>query len=355
MRIGLHPQNPLEWTVVWAAEKANLIEMPMIHGICFGILGKVFLTASRLGIFEAAKDSTQTIEQIAQKTGLNPKSLTSTMLVLTYLGYFKYKSGKLALTRVARKYCLKDSPDNLYNYNIFTEVMVDWMGHLDEYLKEGKGLGVHGTMTDEEWHWYQLGMEYMATATSKQAPKMTPMPGNPTAMLDIGGSHGLYCVELCKKYPTLKATILELPEAIEKARPILAKFNMGDRISYQAGNALKDDFGENRYDLVLMSSLMHHFTAEQDIEVSKKVAKALKPGGYFVIQEFLRPEISANLNTRAGINGILTDIIFNISSTSNTWSLDDLKGFQSKAGLKHNKLNKFKAFPSFVQVCAKKE
>jgi ubiquinone/menaquinone biosynthesis C-methylase UbiE len=105
---------------------------------------------------------------------------------------------------------------------------------------------------------------------ARYVPKVTPMPSNPTAMLDIGGSHGLYCVELCRKYPTLKATILDLPEAVEKARPILAKYSMGDRIDYWVGNVLTDSFGENRYDLVLMSSLMHHFNAEQNIDVSKK-------------------------------------------------------------------------------------
>lgn len=346
MKMGLIAESPMDWIAL----KANMVPMPVIHGIMYFVYCKVLLTASRLDIFEAVKDSSQTIEQIAQKTGFQPKGLESLLKVLISAGYIGYKDGRFGLTRVARKWCLKDSPDSFHNYLRFTEMMCEWMDHLEEYLKTGKGIEIHEKMTTEQWQWYQLGMEDEVRLRARAAPKMTPMPEHPTEMMDIGGSHGLYCVELCKKYPTLKATILELPEAVEKARPILAKFNMGDRINYQAGNVLTDEFGENRYDLILMSSLMHHFSAEQNIEVSKKVAKALKPGGYFVIQEFLRPETSSNMN----FVGIVTDILFNLASTSNTWSMNELKDFQQKAGLIHFKVNKYQ-LPGFVQVCAKKE
>jgi SAM-dependent methyltransferase len=310
------------------------------------------LIAFKLDVFEAAKDSPQTIEQIAQKTKLHPRGLRSLMNILISGDYFKYKYGKFTLTKLAKKWCLKESPHNVYNQVIYqNEIWWNEMNNLEEFLKTGKGLEVHDTFTEEEWNIYQLAMEDDARITARAARKMTPMPSNPAEMLDIGGSHGLYCVELCKKHPTLKATILELPQAVEKARPILAKYNMGDRINYWAGDALTDEFHENRYDLILMSSLMHHFSAAQNIAVSKKVAKALRPGGYFVIQEWLRPETSNRMETI----GIVMDMYFNLTSTTGLWSLNELKDFQEKAGLIHYKVNKFMGMPSFVQVCAKKE
>ena len=346
----IHTDNPIEWIAL----KANLIPMPMLHGYWFDLVSKTVTAASRLEVFEAIKDTPQTLEQIAEKTGLNPKGLESLLKMLIITDYIKYRDGKFSLTRMSQKWCPKDSPDGLHDYLKFCSVMNKWGEHIDEYLKTGVGLGVHSTMNEEEWHYYQLAMEAMARITAKAAPGMMPIPRNPTEMLDIGGSHGLYCVEMCKKYPTLKATILELPEAIAKAEPILAKFSMGNRVVYQAGNALTDDFGENRYDLVLMSSLMHHFTAEENIEVSKKVAKALKPGGYFIIQEWGKPDLSRKLSKAKDYMGALTDMMFNFMSTSETWSLEALKGFQQKAGLKHHKVKTFMQMPGFTQVCAKK-
>ena len=341
-------ENPVEWI----AAKANLIPMPLTHVVAYGVYSKSLIAALKLDIFEAVKGSPQTAEQIADKTGLHPKTLPGLMNVLTTLDYFKYKNGKYSLTKIARKWCLKDSPDSMYTSARYYEIICDYMSYLEEYLKTGKGIGVHETMTEEEWENYQIGMEDMAKLTAKSAPGMIPMPSNPTAMLDIGGSHGLYCVELCKKYPTLKATILDLPEAVAKAQPLLVKYNMGDRIVYQPGNALTDDFGENKYDLVLMSSLMHHFSAEDNVMVSKKVASALKPGGYFVVQEYIRPQKPSTSSSE--LVGILTDILFNITSTSNTWSVNDIKDFQQQAALTYHKTSKYMAMP-FVQVCARKE
>jgi ubiquinone/menaquinone biosynthesis C-methylase UbiE len=335
----------------WIALKANLVPFPLGAGTS-SLLSKATLVAIKLDVFEAAKDFPQTIEHIAQRTKLHPRGLRSLMNILTSLGYFRYKDGKFGLTKRSKKWCLKDSPNNVYNQlRYLNEIWWNEMNYLEEFLKTGRGLEVHDTYTEEQWNWYQHGQRDQARETARAAPKMTPMPSNPTEMLDIGGSHGLYCVGLCKKYPTLKATILDLPQAVEKARPILAKFDMGDRIDYWIGNALKDDFGENRYDLILMSSLMHHFSSEQNIAVSKKAAKALKPGGYFVIQDWLRPETSSKMEQI----GLIMDMYFNLTSTTGLWSLDELRDFQQKAGLAHYKVNKFMGMPSFVQVCAKKQ
>jgi SAM-dependent methyltransferase len=348
MKIGPKPQNLMEWIAI----KANLMPAPQAAGV-WALSAKALLLAFKLDVFEAAKDSPQTVQQIAHRTGLHPRGLAPLMNILTLYDYFRYKDGKFGLTKLAKKWCLRESPDNMANsmrYN--NEIFWNEMNYMEEFLKTGKGLEVHDNYyTEEQWDWYQLSQYDWAKMTARSVPKVTPMPSNPAEMLDIGGSHGLFSVELCKEYPTLKATILDLPEAVEKARPILEKTNMGDRVSYWIGNALTDDFGEDRYDLILMSSLAHHFSSEQNMVVSKKAAKALKPGGYFVMQDWLRQEPSSRMD----LSAIAMDMYFNLTSTTGTWTLDEIKGFQEKAGLTHYKVNRFMGMPSYAQVCAKKE
>ena len=341
-----HPENLMEWL----AFKANMVPLPFEDGFCTVLISKAFNTALKLDIFETMKDSPQTIEQIAEKAELNPKALSGLLNVLTIPGYIRYRNGKYEITKVTRKWCLKDSPDTLYRSAGHFELECAWVDHLDEYLKTGKGIGIHDSMTEEEWNDYQIGMEDTARITATTAAKKTPIPANPTAMLDIGGSHGLYSVELCKRYPSLKATILELPEAVAKAEPLLASHNMGDRIVFRAGNAVTDDLGENQYDLVMMSSLMHHLSREDNIEVSRKITRALKSGGYFAVQEYIQPAAPASKH----FVSLLLDLVYNISSTSNTWTLDEIREFQRQAGLKEDKTYKFMQMPGFTQVCAKK-
>jgi SAM-dependent methyltransferase len=275
------------------------------------------------------------------------------MSMLTLHGYFRYRDGKFGLTKLSRKWCLGESPYSLNNQlRYLNEIFWDEMNYLEEYLRTGQGLEVHEDYyTEEQWDWYQLGQYDQAKLAARSASNMIPTPRDPAEMLDIGGSHGIYSVELCKKHPTLRATILDLAQAVEKARPILEESNMGDRIRFWIGNALTDDFGENRYDLILMSNLAHHFSSEQNTAVAQRAAKALKTGGYFIIQDFVRREPSSRMDEM----GLALDMYFNLTSTAGTWSLDEMKGFQEKAGLTHYKVNRFMEMPSLVQVCAKKE
>jgi SAM-dependent methyltransferase len=346
MKLDAKPQNPLEWVAL----KAGLMPIPLLHTQLAFVLSKAVLDAYELQVFEAAKAKPLSLEAFAAATQLDPRALKSLLNVLISAGYFSYRNGQYALTKMARKWCLRDSPQSLYDQQLFNQVCWNWMVELKDFLKTGKGLQYHDTFGPHEWELYQKGMASVSAESAKATQKSAPKMQNPTQMLDIGGSHGLFSLEWVNRYPSLKATILDLPSAVEKARPLLEAQYKGSNIQYQPGNALTDDFGEGKYDIILLSSLMHHFSKAQNDAVLQKVAKALKPGGYFIIHEFLRPEPSSNME----MVGTLLDLFFNLSSTSGNWSKDELIGFQTRAGLNHLKVNKFMTLPGYVQVVAQK-
>jgi ubiquinone/menaquinone biosynthesis C-methylase UbiE len=347
MKLSPKAQNLPEWLAL----RADLVPVPLAHThICF-MLSKAVLSAFSLNVFEAFKNGSQSVEEASHKLNLEKKALTSLLNVLITSGYFKFNSGKYELTRHAKKWCLQSSKFSLYDQQRFNEVCWKWMDHLPDFLRTGKGLQYHETMNDSEWDLYQRGMESVATGTAESAIRMAPTMKDPERMLDIGGSHGLYSSLFCKKYPALQATILDLPPAVDKAEPLLKKNYSGSNIHYVKGNVLTDDLGEDRYDLIFISSLMHHFSAEQNMEVSKKVSRALKRGGYFIIQEFLRPETGNNME----MVGAVLDLFFNLSSTSGNWSAEELTGFQSVAELKPIRIKKFRMLPGFVQAIAQKK
>jgi ubiquinone/menaquinone biosynthesis C-methylase UbiE len=193
-------------------------------------------------------------------------------------------------------------------------------------------------------------MMNIASLAASSIMKLAPELHNPTRMLDVGGAHGLFSLEYVKKYPLLKATILDLPAAVEKAEPLLRNIYKGNNIEYRSGNALTDNLGEEEYDIILVASLMHHFTKEQNYEVSKKIARALKKGGYFIIHEFLRPRVSQNME----ITATVMDLFFSLSSTGGNFGAAAYIDFQERSGLKHIAIKKFMTIPGLVQVIAQK-
>lgn len=346
--MGIVPQNVLEW----AALQAGLVPKPLAYAHLGFMMSKFLLEAVDKGVFEAIGYNKLSLNEIAASCQLNKKALQSLLGVLASMNLVDTKNDLFFLTRQSKKWLLKDSPGSMYWLLMFdNRVCFKWMDCVGDFLETGKGLQYHDTFTGDDWFYYQKAMEAAATATSKEARRKLQAPPGAVKMLDIGGAHGLYSVELCKKYPGLTSHVLDLAPAVEKARPILQKFNMGTAVQHIAGDILTFDPGKDQYDFVLMASLAHHFTAEENLAVAQKVYNALKPGGYFTIIEVLRHNtIKLNGDMLSNIG----NMFFALSSTSGTWSLNEIKGWLHSARFSYHKKRTFLSIPGYVAVTGKK-
>ncbi len=126
---------------------------------------------------------------------------------------------------------------------------------------------------------------------------------------------------------------------------------MGERVTYQPGNILTDEIGFEVYDVILLASVAHHFTAAENLAVAQKAFKALKPGGIFTIMEVLRND---KIVFDGDMLGALGDFFFALSSTSGTWSLHEIMQWQKDTGFTPLKKASFLSIPGFVAVTGKK-
>lgn len=347
MQLTISPDNLLEWLAL----RTNQVAVPILHVQIMPVLAKAVLEAADKGVFEAARSGPQTLDQLNAGLHLNRKALGELMGLLTAMNYFTFTNEQFSLTPMARKYALADNDQSVHGMMVFNNRVVwDWISQLGTYLETGEGVHYHDKLTPDEWRYYQ---EAMVAASNTEAPEFgrrAPVSKSATTMLDIGGSHGQHSAALCRKIPTLSSVILDLPDAIEQAAPLVAKQNMGDRIRQQAGNALTDDFGQAQYDIVLLSSLAHHFTPEQNQLVANKVARALKPGGVFIVNEFIRPEIGA----KPELLGSSTDLFYGLSSTAGNYSVAEIQAWQQQAGLRLHKVIRYRTVPGRAMVVGQK-
>lgn len=347
MQLRVFPDSLKEWIAL----RLNLVPMPLLHAQVLPVISRAVLEAVDAGVFEAIENGHDTTEQVAEKCGLDPRATGQLLGVLTSVHYLHFKQGTYRLTKITRKWILPDSPDTVRDLAIYNNRVVwPWLEKMGEYLKTGKGLQYHDKMQADDWELYQRGMWAGAISEAKEFAKNVPMPSNATRMLDIGGAHGLHSVEACRRYPALTSTILDLPAAVEKAAPLLAKQDMGARVTHQPGNILTDSLPDDTYDLILMSSVAHHFTKEQNILVAQKVAKALRSGGVFIINEFIRPDPQA----APELVGSSTDLFFGLTSTSGNWSVAEINAWQRVAGLTPLRPIGYRAIPGRFQVGARK-
>jgi SAM-dependent methyltransferase len=337
MKLGGVPENPIERVVL----ALGLAPQPLLDTHIAMLLARAVMEGSRLGVYEALKDEPLTASEVAARCGCQVTSLKKLLDALTGCEYLRFGAGRYSLAPVARKWLLPDAPQSLHDKMVFQLREWDYIEHVGEFVRTGKPFNFHSTMTSDEWGLYQRGMRATASTWVGEVARRTPVPKGARDMLDIGGSHGHLSAAICRRHPGLRSVVLDLAEAIEHAAPILAEAGMGERVVHQVGNALTDDLGTEAWDAVFVANLVHHFDDATNRALAKKIARSLRPGGVFVIQELFRPR-SPN---EAGQIGALLDLYFALTSEAGTWSFKEMADWQREAGLKPLKPIKFTTAP----------
>jgi SAM-dependent methyltransferase len=338
----------------------NLIERVLI---AFGVVpvtlidthmsfmrARAIMVGVKLGIFDVLASGALTAADVTSRCGTSLAGTEKLMNALVGCGYLRFARGTYELSAVARKWVTTDSPQSLRDKVLFEFIEWTLVEHFEDFVRTGQPLDIHSRTSEEEWGLYQRGMRALSGLVAPEIVRRTPMHGGASAILDIGGSHGYISVAMCRRYANLRAEILDLPAAIAHAAPILAKEGMGNRVVHRAGDALTDDFGTNKWDLVFVSQLLHHFNETTNREFARRVARALKPGGVFVILELTRPSSPQD----AGQVGALLDLYFALTSQSGTWSIEEMSAWQRDAGLLPQKPIRLRTMPGAVEVVAVK-
>ncbi len=328
MKIGVIPENVFEWLAL----ALGYVPTPLIEiggGIIFI---RALMVATKLNLFEALASESLSTQEVAARCATDPEATQKLLNALVTMGYLCKNRELYALTPFARKWLLKEAPHSLHDFVVYEFVDWEWVTHMEDFIRTGKPVLMHEQMSSDDWKFYQYGMRSIANLVAPKVAKRIPMPRGARNMLDIGGSHGCYSVEICRHYQNLNAVILDLPEAVEFAAPLLVKAGMGDRVRHKAGNVLTDDLGTDVYDLILISNLVHHFDEATNRKLVERTAQALKPGGYLVVQEYVMTNpYSLNKSGQALVG--LWNLFYALTSNSSIWNFPEIASWQQEAGL----------------------
>lgn len=324
MRLGVIPDNLFERLGLML----GLAPVPLAETHLAFMLARTIMIATRLGVFDALRDKPSAAKELSEALDIHPRATEQLLNALVGSDYLKLAGDRYALTKKSRRWLL-DEPGSLRDKMLLQFLEWEWFEHVEAYVKTGEHLDVHKRAGDEDWRLYQRGMRSAMEPFAHEVVKRLELPPNPSRMLDIGGSHGYWSVALCRRFATLSSTILELPQAIEHAAPILAREGMGDRVVHRAGNALEDDLGRTEYDLILIANLVHHFTDAQNRELAQRCATALLPGGVLAVFDTFRLDPRKQMSQP----GSLFELYFGMTSASGTWPPGTIAGWQREAGL----------------------
>ncbi len=283
---------------------------------------RVLITANNFRVFDYLK-SPKTSDEIALSINADTRAVAMLLDALTGLGLLKKSFNKYINTKISTRFLCFNSP--YYQGNIIKHADAIWRNwtELDNVIKTGKPARV---FYDQEA--FIRGMHDISKIKAAKIIKLINLK-NVKKALDLGGGPGTYSIEMAKK--GISVSLFDLPETVQIAKKILKEQNqIIPNLKFIEGDFLTDDIGKD-YDLIFISQILHAFSAEDNLKILEKSAKALKKSGRLVIQDFIIDK-TRTIPTKSAL--------FSINMLVNTeggrcYSSDEIKKWLNDVNLKN--------------------
>jgi len=108
-------------------------------------------------------------------------------------------------------------------------------------------------------------------------------------MLDIGAGAATYTIAFLKQNPLMSAVLFDLPEVVPLAERRINDEGLRERVELVAGDFYEDELPSG-CDLALLSAIIHQNSPEKNLDLYRKVRRALAPGGVLLIRDHIMSE-----------------------------------------------------------------
>ena len=210
------------------------------------------------------------------------------------LGLLEKSDGRYRNTPISEAYLVRGKP----------HYFGGWVEMADKRLYAGWGKLTEALHTNRPTTWTRPCIPRSSTPRTRSACPLlggNALLSNMTArklgeavdfsrfqrLLDIGGGSGAYDIELCRRYPQLRATVFDLPYVAEIAAGKIAEAGLSGRIRTAPGDFFGAAPFPEGHDVHLLSMILHDWDEAKDRALLRRSYEALPSGGAVVISELL--------------------------------------------------------------------
>lgn len=235
----------------------------------------------------------QTAEEIAREASTDPRATRIVLDSLPALSLVEKRDGRYFLTPTAEVFLVRGKPSYVGDFRHVALALWDGMANLKESLKTGKPLSRLDTGGElQVWEKLVLGIIVIAEPAAKalcDALKVgTERKG--MSVLDIAGGSSIFGMTILSRDPSAQVTQLDWPNVNAVAKKLNKERGLEGKIRFIDGEHHSAKIEESHYDLVLASNFCRFESPSGNQKLFAKAYAALKPGGIFVVNDFLPNE-----------------------------------------------------------------
>ncbi|MBA4391068.1 MAG: hypothetical protein C0399_09030 [Syntrophus sp. (in: bacteria)] len=254
---------------------------------------RVALTAAELDLFTKIDEKPLTAREIAERYRFNLKGLTRVLDCLVTFGFVKKEDNHYSNTEKGAFFSSRHPKTILPMVLHFNKLWDTW-GNLTEIVKgkaDRKFTVIKGS--DKKSREAFIGAMHVIGRTLSSEIAGSLDVSRFERMLDIGGASGTYTMAFLSRNPKMEAVLFDLKEIIPLAKKRLESEGFLHRVTLVAGDFYIDKLPEG-CDLALLSAIIHQNSAEENLELYKKIFIVLRPGGTLLIRDHIMDESRTN-------------------------------------------------------------
>lgn len=315
-------------------------------------LGFALGSAVKLNIVDQLSMDFKDVKQIAKGAHVSETGTELTLDCLDALGYVQKRGTQYAFTKRGFKNLSPQSPDNFRYFILFCDYLYKGYLHLDETIRLGKRpqSNMLEDMSEYEWGLFSRAMIDVSKTNVKEVGRKIRVSKNHSKLLDLGGSHGLYSIELCKRNPNLTAIVIDLPPVKKYAEECIAQHGVSQTVSFLAADFMKDELPKNA-DIILAFNIIHGHNTSDNETLAKNIYNSLNDGGICVILEQIKGIGGRSQLSRATTSYMALNLLHQASAQ--TYTKNEIDDIVRKAGFKKTELKQLNA-PGFgLVICYK--
>lgn len=256
--------------------------------------------AVRLRVFDALAAGAQSAEEVARATGADPRGTRLLLNALVALDLVHSAGDGFEIDEGARTLLVSTSPDYYGGMVEVTASDQEWdaLRDLDQAVRRGGSIRDVDAETPGYAYWETFARsaspvtEPVATLLAEMLEPWSSTRAEPK-ILDLACGHGIYGFTLAHRLPGATVTGVDWPNVLDITRRHAAAQGLTGRTRFVPGDMFEIDLGE-KYDLVLVTNVLHHFSEQRAAELLRRAAGHLAPGGRIGIVGFVAGEHPAS-------------------------------------------------------------
>jgi SAM-dependent methyltransferase len=294
---------------------------------------RIIQAAVELGIFDLFRNQHLSARAVSSVLRTDLRATELLLNALTALGLLEKSGEDFYTTPVSRKYLLRDSAHYFGDMILFEASLWSCWERLADAIRTGKPVRTPDMYQYDakETGYFINGMDSLVKARGDAEVVADVLDWSAvTEMLDLGSGPATYPIQLCRRFPDLRATIFDLPGTMNLTERFVREAGLADRVRLVTGDYRTDTI-PGRYDVIFMSNIIHGESHAENERLMSKLVSNLVPGGRLIVKDHILDEN----RTHPPVGAVFSLLMLLTTQGGQCYTFAEVKAWFTEAGLKN--------------------